>query len=99
ENGQFDGQKQPIDEQRPLTPDRAKLERIIQHRNVRPRKHYLDLLPITCTVPGHWQAHREEIMKWLAVFVLASLSLVGAAQAQSVDDIISKGKIAIAVDP
>lgn len=38
-------------------------------------------------------------MKWLAVFVLASLSLVGAAQAQSVDDIISKGKIAIAVDP
>ena len=38
-------------------------------------------------------------MKWLAVLLLASLSMINAARAQSIDDILSKGKVVIAVDP
>ncbi|QIG47757.1 transporter substrate-binding domain-containing protein [Nordella sp. HKS 07] len=38
-------------------------------------------------------------MKWLATFMLAVLTMIGAAQAQTVDDIIGKGKVVIAVDP
>jgi polar amino acid transport system substrate-binding protein len=38
-------------------------------------------------------------MKWLTMFVVASLMMIGAARAESADDIISKGKVVIAVDP
>ena len=38
-------------------------------------------------------------MRWLVLFLMASLTMIGAARAQTVDDIISKGKLVIAVDP
>lgn len=38
-------------------------------------------------------------MKWLTMFMLAVLTMLGAAQAQTIDDIIAKGKVVIAVDP
>ncbi len=38
-------------------------------------------------------------MRWLALFLMASLTMLGVAHAQSVDEIISKGKVVVAVDP
>jgi polar amino acid transport system substrate-binding protein len=41
----------------------------------------------------------EESMKWLLGWILASLMLAGVAHAQTVDDIIKRGKVIVAVDP
>lgn len=38
-------------------------------------------------------------MRWLALFLMVSLTMLGVAHAQSVDEIISKGKVVVAVDP